>query len=77
MFKVSIFSMEGVLFSGSAQQVCLPSEEEEISIMDFHQPLITRLTKGKISIDNKKYLKIIDGLACFNNNELKMIVGTE
>lgn len=77
MFKVSIFTVEGILFSDLAQEVCIPTEEEQISILDFHHPIVARLSKGAVNIDNKKYLKIIDGMAFFDNNELKMIVGIE
>lgn len=77
MFKVSIFTVEGMLFSDLAREVVIPTLEEQISILDFHHPIITRLTKGEINIDNKKYLNILDGIAYFNNNELKMVVGMD
>lgn len=77
MFKISIFTMEGLIYSGTAREVSLPQEEEQLTILDFHHPLIARLTKGEINIDRSKYLNIVDGIAYFNNNELEMMVGID
>lgn len=74
MFGISVSSVEKLLYSGRATEVCLPAEGEQITILDFHHPLIVRLGKGEIGIDYKKSLNILDGIAYFNYNELKLIV---
>ena len=78
MFKVFISkATEGLLFSILATEVSIPTEEEEITILDFHQPIIARLKSGVIRIDHKRKFTITDGIAYFNNNELKMVVETK
>ena len=77
MFKVFISTVEGLLYSSLAGEVCIPTEEEELAILDFHQPIIARLKNGVINIDRKKQFSIADGIAYFNNNELKMVVEME
>jgi len=76
MFKVKILNYKEVLYSGSATEVILSSEEGEITIMDFHQPILSRLSKGIINIDKKWFFKIKDGIACLKKGELKVIVET-
>ena len=75
MFKVFISTPTGgLLFSILATEVTLPSEEEELTILDFHQSMIARLKRGVILVDHKRKFDIADGIAYFNNNELKMVV---
>ena len=75
MFKVSVFTIEGPLYSGLAREVCLPTEEEQLSILDFHQPMMARLTKGEVTIDQKKSIAILDGIAHFDHHVLNLVVG--
>ena len=77
MFKVFISTAERLLFSILASEVSIPTEEEEMTILDFHEPMIARLKSGVIRIDHKRKFDIADGIAYFDNNELKMIVETD
>jgi F0F1-type ATP synthase epsilon subunit len=76
MFKVKILDYKEVLYSGQATEVILSSEEGEIAIMDFHQPILSRLSKGIINIDRELLFKIKDGVSCFKKGELSAIVET-
>ncbi len=76
MFKVTVYSAmeESVLYRDESSCVILPSEEGEISVMDFHRPIVSTLNKGTIRIDRKKQFKIRGGIAAMNGAELKIII---
>lgn len=60
-----------------ASQVVLPGDEGELSIMDFHQPVICRLTEGSVKILSSQkvdFIKIKDGVAHMEGNTLKIMV---
>ncbi len=59
-----------------AREVVLPGDEGELSIMDFHQPLICRLTEGNVKILSSQkidFIKIKDGVAHMEGNTLKIM----
>jgi F0F1-type ATP synthase epsilon subunit len=47
---VSIHEAQGVVYEGNAEQVVVPSEEGELVLLDFHQSIISFLTKGSVII---------------------------
>jgi len=63
-------------YSGEAYQVILPGLDGEFSVLDFHQPFLYRLRKGKIKVQEKEedeeeiFLSVRDGLARFRGNDL-------
>jgi F0F1-type ATP synthase epsilon subunit len=73
MFKVSIFDQERKLYEDRASQVTLPGVEGELAVLDFHAPMINLLKAGQISVDGK-YLRIRQGVAMFDRNELVILV---
>lgn len=73
MFKVSIFDQERKLYEDRAYQVSLPGAEGELTVLDFHAPMISLLKAGRISVDGK-YLLIRQGVAMVDRNELVVLV---
>ena len=74
MFKIRIINIKKKVYYGFAKNVVLPSTEGELTILPFHQPLICRLTKGIIKVDNSWSLMIKDGLANFSGTSLEVII---
>ena len=73
MFKVSIFDQERKLYEAMAFQVSLPGVEGELAVLDFHAPMISLLRAGRVSVDGK-YLRIRQGVAMVDRNELRVLV---
>ncbi len=48
--KVSIHNPERTLFEGVVSQVILPACDEELSLMDNHEPVLVALGKGCIRL---------------------------
>jgi len=63
VFKVTILTPQEELYVGLALKVILPTEDGQVTLLDFHQPIISRLTKGTISIDDRWLFPIKDGIA--------------
>ncbi len=78
MFQVSILDLKKamLIFEKLASGIILPGEEGELSILDFHQPIISRLKKGLIKIDAKTpvSIKIEKGIVGMNGKELVLLV---
>ena len=75
MFRVNILDANtvSVIFKDRATSVILPGEEGELSILDFHQPIIACLQEGIIKIDNKSII-IKRGIAKMQGDELVVVV---
>jgi len=78
MFSVSILDLKKavLIFEELVSGIVLPGEEGELSILDFHQPIISCLKKGVIKIDAEKpvFIKIKEGIAGMNGKELVVLV---
>ena len=48
--KLGVYSLEKVLFQGDAKSVNCNTSSGEITILDHHEPLISILQKGTITI---------------------------
>lgn len=74
--KVYVNTVFEEIFSGDAREVVLPGDEGELSVMDFHQPIVCRLAKGNLKIISKKKvdnIRIVDGVAHMEGNTLKIM----
>jgi F-type H+-transporting ATPase subunit epsilon len=49
-FHLIITKIDGPVFDGDALSVTLPGEEGEVTILAGHEPLITRLKTGIITV---------------------------
>jgi F0F1-type ATP synthase epsilon subunit len=76
MFKVTLLTPKEELYVGLALKVILPTQEGQITVLDFHQPLLSRLSAGVISIDERWLFKIKDGIVQMSGLELLGIVQT-
>ena len=79
MFQVVILNSRienerPVIFEGTCQSVFLPGDEGEFEILDFHKPIITKLKKGLIVVDNKAELYIQGGIVKMNRQRLLAVV---
>jgi len=76
LFRVSILDIEKAqpIFADMASSVVLPGEEGELSILDFHQPIVCCLKEGTIRVDEKELGPIKTGIAGMRGNELSVLV---
>jgi F-type H+-transporting ATPase subunit epsilon len=56
--KVGVYSLQKVLFQGDAKSVNLNTRSGEITILDHHEPLISILEKGTITIVDKNQQEV-------------------
>ena len=66
-----------ILFKGQAKSICLPGAEGEFEILDYHKPIMSRLKKGVIVVDNVTELSIKDGIIKMDRQKFVAIVETE
>jgi len=74
--RISILTPQKILYEGNAKEVMLPSQDEEIAVMDFHQTAFFALGKGDIRIKDEALTRIpvTLGLARVFGNELLVLV---
>lgn len=65
------------LYSADAREVVLPGDDGELSVMDFHQPVVCRLIEGDVKIissqKKEKTIHILDGVAHMEGNILQIM----
>ncbi len=71
--QVSILEPKKIVWEGQAKEVCLPAEDGEVCVLDFHQPFLIRLRKGVVRSD-KTRTAIKDGIAFLRGNSLILFV---
>lgn len=76
MFKLTIYDIKttATIFKELVSNVVLPSEEGQLSVWDFHQPMIASLNEGKIEVDKNNVVSIKNGIARAGSNELIVFV---
>lgn len=76
MFPVSIIDIKttATILKEMASCVVLPGEEGELSIMDFHQPIVACLKEGTVKIDETHSVHIKKGITRMEGNELFVLV---
>lgn len=77
--KVGVYSLQKVLFQGDAKSVNLNTRAGEITILDHHEPLISILEKGTITILDKDqqeiFIPVASGfLEVDSNSQAKILV---
>lgn len=79
MFQVLILnakpeiSHQSVLYEGTSRSVILPGSEGEFEVLDFHKPVLSRLKKGAILVDNDKQISIRGGVMSMMKQKLVVI----
>ena len=76
MFKVMLLTPKKELYVGLALKVILPTQEGEITVLDFHQPILSRLAAGVVSVDDRWLFRIKDGIAQMSGLELLGMIET-
>ena len=76
MFKVSVLDIETTtpIFHDLTSSVILPGEEGELSILDFHQSIVSCLKEGAIRIKNIPPIAIKGGIAKMEGDELTILI---
>ncbi len=74
IINAQIKTREEILFEGQAKSVVLPGQDGEFEVLDFHKPIISRLKKGVITVDNKDEFRIRDGIAKMDHQDLVIMV---
>lgn len=76
MFRLSVLDIKSAstILQELVSVVVLPGEDGELSILDFHQPIISCLKDGMIKIDNRPGLVIKSGIASMKDNKLVVLV---
>lgn len=69
-----IKSQKEVIFEGQATSVILPGQDGEFEVLDFHKPIVSRLKKGIIVVDNAKEFPVLDGLVKMDRQSLIAVV---
>ena len=52
MLRLVLTSPERLLFEGTAQRVVLPGEQGTFEVLPLHRPLVSRLTRGLVEIND-------------------------
>ena len=77
--RILILDAREVAYEGEIYMAILPGLDGEFSVLDFHQPFIYRLRKGRVKIREKekyeeeKIFSVKDGLAKFGGNTLLIL----
>lgn len=61
--KLSIISLKGIQFEGEVDSVNLKTTSGEITVLNGHQPIVTSLISGKVTIvkkDGEKFMTDIE-----------------
>ena len=78
--KVMVLTSKDIIYDGPAKEVILPGKDGEFSVLDFHQPFLYRLGKGRLRVipygeEEKVFeLSLEDGLAKMSGNFLKILI---
>ena len=73
MLRVLLCRQSATLFEGTATQVVLPSEEGEVSVFDFHAPMLCALGSGDVQIDEVR-IPVRGGIARVLKNNITLLV---
>jgi len=67
--RLAIIDPKKALWQGMCKQVLLPARDGQMCVLDFHQPFVARLGKGKITFSGGS-IPIKDGIAFMRSNSL-------
>ena len=75
---VNIVSPSGSIFSGTVSAVLAPGSTGEMTLLPKHAPLLSSLTKGKITLmgttDKQSVFEINSGFLEISNDKLTILV---
>ena len=73
MLRVLLCRGSKPVYEGTANRVVLPSEEGEVSVFDFHAPMLCALGDGEVQIDEARIL-VHGGIARVSKNTVTILV---
>jgi len=76
-FQLTVARLDEVLFHGEAEEVTLPSEAGQMSVLAHHMPLVALLKEGEIVIRHggkEERISIQGGTAEINKQETTVLV---
>ncbi|MCX5695381.1 MAG: hypothetical protein NTW18_01780 [Candidatus Omnitrophica bacterium] len=80
--RLAILDPKKAIWQGMAKKVTLPAADGEMCVLDFHQPFVVRLAKGKITFSGENLparqpgIPIKDGIAFMRSNSLTVFAQT-
>ena len=80
--RFSILDPKKAIWQGMAKKVTLPAVNGEMCVLDFHQPFVVRLEKGRITFSGERVVSrpggilIKDGIAFMRSNSLTVFAQT-
>ncbi len=72
MLHVSLFQTHRKLFGGTAAQVVLPGAAGEVSVLDFHVPMLCVLMAGDVQVDEARF-PVRGGIARVDRNVITIL----
>ncbi|MBI4341371.1 MAG: F0F1 ATP synthase subunit epsilon [Candidatus Omnitrophica bacterium] len=73
MLHVTLCRAHEPLFDGRAGCVVLPSEEGDVSVFEFHAPMLCALGRGELLIDAARF-PVQGGIARVARNRVTILV---
>ena len=55
MQDVIVVTLDKVVFEGKANSIMLPGEQGVFEVLDYHKPLVSRLVKGNVIVDQNVF----------------------
>ncbi len=74
MLRVTCYRGRESVFRGEATTVVLPSDAGELSILEWHAPLVCALGRGTVQIDDTR-VPICGGVAKVGGNTVIIVAG--
>ncbi|NUM25812.1 MAG: ATP synthase F1 subunit epsilon [Candidatus Buchananbacteria bacterium] len=77
--QIEIITPEKIIYSGSADQITLPTAAGQITVLPLHQPLISALTAGEIIIkenNNEIFMAVSTGLIQVHPDQVRILTDT-
>jgi F-type H+-transporting ATPase subunit epsilon len=77
--QLTITSVDRALFSGPVHSITVPSHEGELTLLARHEPLITLLREGNITVRESETgtpqtISIVGGILETSNNQVTVLV---
>jgi len=73
LLDVSVLGPKEVIFEGRAKSVMVPGEEGVFEVLPFHKPILSRLLRGTMFVDEQA-IKIERGIIRVDQNSVTVII---
>ncbi|MFA6216167.1 MAG: hypothetical protein WDL87_00735 [Candidatus Omnitrophota bacterium] len=73
MQDVILVTLDKIVFEGKASSVVLPGEQGVFEVLDYHKPLVSRLVKGNVIVDQNVFA-IRRGMVGVQSNKTTIIM---